>query len=69
MSKSDGGKGSSPRPFSISEEEYARRWEAIFGREDVEKIVDDAKKYLEESKRTEKSIQGLEQRLKDNQND
>ena len=69
MSKSDGGKGSSPRPFSISEEEYARRWEAIFGREDVEKIVDDAKKYLEESKRTEKSIQRLEQRLKDNQND
>ena len=46
MSKSDGGKGSSPRPFSISEEEYARRWDAIFGREDVEKIVDDAKKYL-----------------------
>lgn len=69
MSKSDGGKGSSPRPFSISEEEYARRWDAIFGRKDVEKIVDDAKKYLEESKRTEKSIQGLEQRLKDNQND
>lgn len=50
MSKSDGGKGSSPRPFSISEEEYARRWEAIFGREDVEKIVDDAKKYLESTK-------------------
>jgi len=69
MSKSDGGKGSSPRPFSISEEEYARRWDAVFGREDVEKIVDDARKYLEESKRTEKSIQGLEQRLKDNQND
>jgi len=69
MRNSDGGKGSSPRPFSISEEEYARRWDAIFGREDVEKIVDDAKKYLEESKRTEKSIQGLEQRLKDNQND
>jgi len=50
MSKSDGGKGSSPRPFSISEEEYARRWEAIFGREDVEKIVDDANKYLESTK-------------------
>jgi hypothetical protein len=50
MSKSDGGKGSSPRPFSISEEEYARRWEAIFGRQDVEKIVNDAKKYLEQIK-------------------
>lgn len=50
MSKSEAGKGSSPRPFSISEEEYARRWDAIFGREDVEKIVDDAKKYLEQTK-------------------
>lgn len=33
MSKSDGGKGSSPRPFSVSNAEYASRWEAIFGRE------------------------------------
>jgi hypothetical protein len=46
MSKSDGGKGSSPRPFSVSNEEYAKRWEAIFGREDVEKIVKDAEEYL-----------------------
>ena len=50
MSKSDGGKGSSPRPFSVSNEEYAKRWEAIFGREDVEKIVKDAEKYLEQIK-------------------
>lgn len=50
MSQSDGGKGSKPRPFSITEEEYARRWETIFGREDVEKIIDDAKKYLEQQK-------------------
>ena len=48
MNKSDGGKGSSPRPFSVSEEEYARRWETIFGREDVEKIIEDANKYLEQ---------------------
>jgi hypothetical protein len=50
MSKSDGGKGSSPRPFSVSNEEYAKRWEAIFGREDVEKIVKDAEEYLEQVK-------------------
>ena len=29
---SDGGKGSAPRPFSVSNEEYANRWDAIFGR-------------------------------------
>lgn len=30
---SDGGKGSAPRPFSVSNEEYAQRWDAIFGRD------------------------------------
>ena len=29
----DGGKGSRPRPFSVSNEEYANRWDAIFGRD------------------------------------
>jgi hypothetical protein len=27
-----GGKGSKPRPFNISQEEYADRFEAIFGK-------------------------------------
>lgn len=30
---SDGGKGSTPRPFSVSNEEYANRWDAIFGKD------------------------------------
>ena len=30
---SDGGKGSSPRPFSISQTEYDTRWDAIFQRD------------------------------------
>jgi hypothetical protein len=30
---SDGGKGSSPRPFSIANDEYSKRWDAIFGRD------------------------------------
>jgi hypothetical protein len=32
----DGGKGSKPRPFSVSQKEYDERWDAIFGR-DVKK--------------------------------
>jgi hypothetical protein len=44
------GKGSSPRPFSVSQEEYANRWDAIFGRDikedqktkDDEKALDEA---------------------------
>lgn len=30
---SDGGKGSKPRPLSVSQEEYDNRWENIFGRD------------------------------------
>ena len=33
MAMSDGGKGSTPRPFSISQDEYASRWDAIFQRD------------------------------------
>ena len=29
----DGGKGSKPRPFSVSQDEYATRWDAIFQRD------------------------------------
>lgn len=33
----DGGKGSRPRPFSINQQEYDQRWDAIFGRDLKEK--------------------------------
>jgi len=29
----DGGKGSKPRPFSVSQAEYDARWDAIFQRD------------------------------------
>ena len=35
----EAGKGSSPRPKSVSNEEYANRWDAIFQR-DMRKIED-----------------------------
>jgi hypothetical protein len=41
MSKmSDGGKGSSPRPFSISQEEYENRWDHIFSRDLKDEKID-----------------------------
>ena len=40
MSKSDGGKGSSPRPFSVAQAEYEARWDAIFGRDKDDKVRD-----------------------------
>ena len=29
---SDGGKGSAPRPFSVSKEEFDNHWDVIFGK-------------------------------------
>ena len=29
---SDGGKGSSPRPFSVNADTFANNWDAIFGK-------------------------------------
>ena len=34
---SDGGKGSKPRPFSVTQHEYDNRWDAIFSRDLKEK--------------------------------
>ena len=45
---SDGGKGSSPRPYSVSNEEYANRWDAIFGRDLQEQALDEMVRISEE---------------------
>jgi hypothetical protein len=36
---SDGGKGSKPRPFSVSQEEFANSFENIFGKKDKDMQV------------------------------
>jgi len=46
---SHGGKGSAPRPFSVSQKEYETRWDAIFSRDGL----DDNKK--EDNSKTESS--------------
>jgi hypothetical protein len=38
---SDGGKGSKARPFSVSQEDYADRFDAIFGKKVKTIIVDE----------------------------
>jgi hypothetical protein len=40
MNKADGGKGSSPRPYSVTQQEYDSRWDAIFGRDKGDKERD-----------------------------
>ena len=48
---SDGGKGSSPRPYSVSQETYGNNFDAIFRKKtpqeiDDDKAEDDAFEYL-----------------------
>ena len=40
MSNWHGGKGSAPRPYSVTQEEYDKRWDAIFGRDEPEEEDD-----------------------------
>ena len=39
---SDGGKGSSPRPFSVDQKTFSENWDMIFGKKEP-KIIDDEK--------------------------
>jgi hypothetical protein len=46
---SDGGKGSKPRPYSVSQAEYDTRWDAIFSRD----LKDDESSDSEQSEKTD----------------
>lgn len=49
---SDGGKGSAPRPFSVTQDEYAKRWDMIFSRDlpkEEEKTTDKSDVKTEDS--------------------
>ena len=34
----EGGKGCKPRPFSVTQEEYDNRWDAIFNKDKKEEV-------------------------------
>ena len=55
-------KGSSPRPFSVSQQEYDTRWDAIFCRdlkdEEDQKLEDEAFEQLAKQKEIKDSNQG-----------
>ena len=61
---SDGGKGSAPRPKSVSNEEYANRWDAIFQR-DMRKIEDQQNEDEEFEAILKRSREGALQELVD----
>ena len=56
MSMSDGGKGSAPRPFSVTQEEYSKRWDMIFGRDLKEDNTDTSKNEYQDILSTEDSL-------------
>ena len=40
--------GSNPRPPSVSQEEYDRRWDTIFGKDSEKKTIDEVSKLIAE---------------------
>lgn len=46
-------KGSRPRPFSVTQQEYDARWDAIFHRDVPEETQDKKEKELNEEVKTE----------------
>lgn len=56
---SDGGKGSRPRPFSVAQQEYDRRWDAIFGRDIQDDNTGTSKDELYDALTTEDALDKL----------
>lgn len=44
----DGGKGSKPRPFSVSQEEFDNRWDNIFKKNKEQAVIDEVSKLVAE---------------------
>jgi hypothetical protein len=55
------GKGSTPRPFSVAQEQYDARWDMIFGRDKGDKERDRREDALAEVQRLGQEIQPEEQ--------
>lgn len=53
---SDGGKGSKPRPLSVSEEEYRTRWDVIFGRDLQENVDSEVDKPTRNNTETQEAL-------------
>lgn len=55
---SDGGKGSKPRPFSVTQDQFAQNWDAIFRKKD-EKDTTQANQAIESSESGDLDVSGL----------
>lgn len=54
------GKGSSPRPFNVTNQEYANRWDAIFGKDN------DSKENKEKALESDRPSDSCDSRSSDN---
>jgi len=55
MSNSDGSKGSSPRPFSISLDKYAHNWDVIFKKDKETDLLVSSKEDLHSNEEMQKN--------------
>ena len=50
---SDGGKGSSPRPYSVSHEEFSKNWDNIFKKDKEPKVEEQEDKVTRNNEETQ----------------
>lgn len=53
---SDGGKGSSPRPYSVDQKTYADNWDQIFGKKEPKTDKEKQEKALDEMVRISQEL-------------
>lgn len=53
----EAGKGSTPRPFSVSQEEYETRWDAIFARDKPSESDEPLTRYNDETREVKEKYQ------------
>ena len=53
---SNGGKGSSPRPYSVSQEEFANNWDAIFGKKKKSTTPEDNQKKDDDERTLDREV-------------
>ena len=52
----NGGKGSSPRPYSVSQEEFANNWDAIFGKKKKSTTPEDNQKKDDDERTLDREV-------------
>lgn len=56
----EAGKGSKPRPYSVTQDQFAQNWDKIFGRKNEKETTKPTDETVESSKSGDMDVSGLQ---------